>query len=584
MYFPSTSPCWFKSSVSSVLLILGLLATSTFAYAQEGFQREPESKFPKRFTRPPTNFDYFAQQQFLLTERNEIYQLFSDGEIDAARLRAIAYLKHFPSSYPLEKEHRQALSLLADIEFYAGNFEAAEACLIDRRAMETNDDRIEIFIDLRIAVAQHAQGRVAEARRNARHWLNVTRASNRLGELMYRLSWDAELATALRQFADNLILHGHLPEAALIQSTALDLYRGDITQELVLADELPGTRMRQRSFRLALPLIKRAEALIRRVGASRSASDVFDPRKPTVAITREFLFSEAHRAMGDLEPWYRRRLHSGTFSLVQDGMTRYRTAKSIGVAYLAAGDLPNARDEFAEYTSTLNIKRMQTAKEVADEFAVEHGIVLCNAALCASLCGDANWATALLNDAAIAMTDNPHVSPIDLAILEGNRARLCTTACDLKNAVSHARNSVEIASKHLGSDHPDTLILKTQLAYTLEMSGQYAAARELYRACSDEFNRLLGPGTTYRAYVLNRLGYLDYLDQDYATAEHLMLSALAIYDETEFPHDDGQLDCLRNLAALYRRTIDLDKLRAIEERLPATARKTQARPLASVHP
>jgi|GEM_PF-3534524 len=535
------------------------------------------------FRYPPTNniseYDEnrFANDIDLRMQREEIQRLAGEGNIEKARQFAKAYCENAKKWVAGGDVHRNALVMAAQLEFLAGNFVEAEALLRQRLALGTDYDRAADFINLRLAVVLHAQGHVADGRHLARQWVASIKALPAFESVIDKHSLTPRLASQLRQHADNLVLDGYFSEAALVQEAALEVYDDIAPQELVLADELAGTRMRQGSFRLALPAIKRSEALVRRVGVKSQQSHDFDYYGQEIQLTREVLFSEAHRAMGDLEPWYRRRLHSGTLLIDPMQNPRYRVAKSIGVAALAAGHLPAAADALFRYTRQATRANLDLLKEFSKEFLVEDAIVFNNAALCASLCGDKEMAQSMLSKSEWAMTDNPHVSPIDRAILESNRAWLCTTNCDYESSIRAARMAVKIATAHLGDRHPDTLILATQLAHILEASGKYAAASEHYQACKQAFDELLGPRTTYSAYLLNRLGYLAYLDADYPLAESRLLAALAIYDAAEYEHANGQLDCLRNLASLYRRTVEMDKLRAIEERLPFKSRKSTIR-------
>jgi len=564
------------SRAVSVIAVLGCTMLTSIAPVRGQDELEIDFTIPPSNGLSLTEAREFENQVDLRTQRQAIQRLAAEGRVKKARHWAQTYCENVKEWAAGGDVHRQALVMAAQLEFMVGNFAEAEDLLRERQTLGTDYDRLAEFVDLRLAVVRHAQGQVAEAYRLANQWVERIKELPSFESVIHKNAASPRLGSDLRQLSDNLVLDGYYSEAALVQEAALKVYQGISPQVLVLADELAGTRMRQCSFRLALPAIKHSEALIRQAGIQRHGAfaSVYHGE---FLITREILFSEAHRAMGNLEPWYRRRLHSGTLLINPMKSPRYRVGKNVGISALAAGHIPIAADALYRYRRNGYDVRTDLMKTASAEFLVEHAIVFNNAALCASLCGDNDTAQSLLNESERAMTDNPHVSPIDLAIVESNRAWLCTTHCDYEASLRSARAAVKLATDYLGKRHPDTLILATQLARILETSGKYDEAGEHYHACLIAFDDLLGPRTTYSAYLLNRIGYLAYLNDDYPSAESRFVKALEIYDNAEFEHADGQLDCLRNLAALYRRTLEMDKLNTIEQRLPFMSRKTTIR-------
>ncbi len=535
------------------------------------------------FRYPPTNklseYDLtrFANDIDLRMQRDTVQRLAAEGDIEKARRFAKAYCENAKRWVAGGDVHRNALVMAAQLELLAGNLADAEALLRQRLKLGTNYDRAAEFIKLRLAVVLHAQGHVADGHHLARQWVATIKALPAFESVIDKHSSTPRLASQLRQHADNLVLDGYLSEAALVQEAALEVYDDIAPQELVLADELAGTRIRQGSFRLALPAIKRSEELIRNSVTTNPVVRRDSVYVQDVQITREVLFSEAHRAVGNYEPWYRRAQYSGT--LVVDPMLnpRYRGEKNVGVKALANGRLAAARDEFNQFFYDLRPELPLRTDLIRFEVIPESSIVLNNAAITASLSGDALTATKYADHAQMLAKEDDRSSPADEAILIANQARLCVLDCDLRKAISLSRDAVVRLTQHLGCDHPDTQIVALQLAFTLEAAGDYEAAKANYQSCQKAFVRLLGPNTTNHAYILNRLGYLAYLDGDYPLAETRLITALAIYDHAEYEHADGQLDCLRNLASLYRRTVEMDKLRAIEARLPFKSRKSTIR-------
>ena len=86
------------------------------------------------------------------------------------------------------------------------------------------------------------------------------------------------------------------------------------------------------------------------------------------------------------------------------------------------------------------------------------------------------------------------------------------------------RRSLAIREKVYGSDHPDTEISLTNLAYLLEDQGNYKEAEpSLYRRSLAICEKVLGPDhPDTQQYHLNNLAYLLHEDQgNYKEAEPL---------------------------------------------------------------
>ncbi|MFL6353140.1 MAG: tetratricopeptide repeat protein [Bryobacteraceae bacterium] len=108
--------------------------------------------------------------------------------------------------------------------------------------------------------------------------------------------------------------------------------------------------------------------------------------------------------------------------------------------------------------------------------------------------------------------------------------------------------AVEIRSRILGQENPDTLKSMNNLATTLDEQGRYAEAERLHRQVLDIRRRTLGPDHADTLVSLNNLANSLAEQGRYAEAEKLMRQALEIEHRILGPEHNLTIGAMENLA------------------------------------
>ena len=119
-------------------------------------------------------------------------------------------------------------------------------------------------------------------------------------------------------------------------------------------------------------------------------------------------------------------------------------------------------------------------------------------------------------------------------------------------AVTMAREVLQIHTTELGAAHVDTADSMSVLAELYRRMGKYKEAEPLYRSALAIKEKILGPEHPSTAISVNNLGLLYSHTGRYAKAEPLLKRALKIKEKTLGPDNTSTAASLTNLAALYR--------------------------------
>jgi tetratricopeptide (TPR) repeat protein len=120
-----------------------------------------------------------------------------------------------------------------------------------------------------------------------------------------------------------------------------------------------------------------------------------------------------------------------------------------------------------------------------------------------------------------------------------------------QEAISIARQLLEISEKINGPEHPNTAVFLHSLALLHTRMRDYAKAEPLYQRALAIGERALGPEHPLNAATLHSLAELYYSMRDYAKAEPLYQHALAIREKALGPEHPDTAGGLNDLAALY---------------------------------
>ena len=147
-----------------------------------------------------------------------------------------------------------------------------------------------------------------------------------------------------------------------------------------------------------------------------------------------------------------------------------------------------------------------------------------------------------------------------------------------------ARELLELRTKLLGKEHPDTLTSVNNLANVLDDKGDYAGAEALYRRCLEAHERTLGKEHPDTLTSVNGLASVLADKGDYAGAEALYRRCLEAQERTLGKEHPDTLGGVNNLAivlraegdyagaeALYRRCLEAQE-RALDKEHPDTLR------------
>ena len=105
----------------------------------------------------------------------------------------------------------------------------------------------------------------------------------------------------------------------------------------------------------------------------------------------------------------------------------------------------------------------------------------------------------------------------------------------------------------MGPDHPDTATDLDNLAWLLEDKGDYAGAEPLYRSALAIRKKALGPDHPDTATSLNNLAGLLEDMGDYAGAEPLYRRALAIFEKVFGANDRRTQQVRKSLRDVQKR-------------------------------
>jgi tetratricopeptide (TPR) repeat protein len=120
-----------------------------------------------------------------------------------------------------------------------------------------------------------------------------------------------------------------------------------------------------------------------------------------------------------------------------------------------------------------------------------------------------------------------------------------------QEALPLALETVELARRHLGEDHPDYATSLDNLGVLYQSLDRLSEAEPLYRQALEIRLKALGKGHADYATSLNNLGALYHSRGDYDQAEPLLRQALEVTREALGKEDPAYAAGLDNLAALY---------------------------------
>ncbi|HYB62202.1 MAG TPA: CHAT domain-containing tetratricopeptide repeat protein [Methylomirabilota bacterium] len=131
------------------------------------------------------------------------------------------------------------------------------------------------------------------------------------------------------------------------------------------------------------------------------------------------------------------------------------------------------------------------------------------------------------------------------------RAATLQAAGNYTEAISTAKEALNVAEATFGADDVHTAVSLNALGLLYEKQGKYADAEPLYKRALAIVEKAVGPDHPGVATILNNLAEL-YDDQGkYADAEPLYKRALAIDERALGPDNPNVARALNNLAALY---------------------------------
>jgi Tfp pilus assembly protein PilF len=152
-----------------------------------------------------------------------------------------------------------------------------------------------------------------------------------------------------------------------------------------------------------------------------------------------------------------------------------------------------------------------------------------------------------------------HATDAALARYDDQAATLCTNVAyylqligDYAGAKPLYERALAIYEQVLGPEHSETALSLSNLALLLTMQGDYAGAKPLYERALAIRERVLGPYHPQTALSLNNLAGLLDSQGDYAGAKSLLERALAIYEQVLGPYHPQTALSLNNLAEVLR--------------------------------
>ena len=142
------------------------------------------------------------------------------------------------------------------------------------------------------------------------------------------------------------------------------------------------------------------------------------------------------------------------------------------------------------------------------------------------------------------------------------------------------QQAVELSTKNFGPEHPNTLMLRHNLALAYSRLGDYAKAKELYEQALEIQERFLGPEHPVTLTLRNNLANAYIKLGDYAKAKDLYKQTLKVQERVLGPEHPDTLTSRNNLANAYNELGDYANAKELFEEVL----KAQERILGSEHP
>ena len=119
-------------------------------------------------------------------------------------------------------------------------------------------------------------------------------------------------------------------------------------------------------------------------------------------------------------------------------------------------------------------------------------------------------------------------------------------------AARRAEDSLQLAERAVGPDHPNVAVSLSNLAMALEATGDYSRLEPLLTRALSIRERTLGPTHPDVGKSLTNLGRLKHFLHRYAEAEPLYLRALAVQEAADPVNEITVANVLHDLAVFYR--------------------------------
>ncbi len=160
-----------------------------------------------------------------------------------------------------------------------------------------------------------------------------------------------------------------------------------------------------------------------------------------------------------------------------------------------------------------------------------------------------------------------------------DHAELIQDAISLANhkkydeAVEAAGTALASARKTLGSKHPDVATCLATLGHVYHAGQQYRIARNLYEQALAIEEMSGGTNSLAVASDLNNMALCHYHLNEYKEAEELFDKSLAIFIEVTGEHSGDTTQILRNMVALYEKTMRPEIATEFEARITRNVRR-----------
>ncbi|HIJ82571.1 MAG: hypothetical protein HW380_2080 [Magnetococcales bacterium] len=157
----------------------------------------------------------------------------------------------------------------------------------------------------------------------------------------------------------------------------------------------------------------------------------------------------------------------------------------------------------------------------------------------------------------------------------GARARLHEDRGQLDQAEGYYHQVLELETKLLGENHPNTLSTQSDLAGVLRRKGQLVKAEKMFLDAYERFRRLLGPKHPSTLVAANDFSLTLEEEGLYETAEPLFRMVYNLSGEVFGPEHPSTLANLNNLAMLYESQGNFEKSEPLYQRAIAAAKKNR---------